>query len=86
MTREDLEKLKKIGVKTPLELALIKPKEYEDNYLYPYILPSAQAFEAEIFEVKKSAKVTRVKFYLKNINQIVWGVFFQFRKWHEGVF
>ncbi|GAB6073483.1 ATP-dependent DNA helicase RecG [Nautilia lithotrophica] len=86
MTKEDLEKLKKIGVKSPLELALIKPKEYEDNHLYPYILPSSQAFEAEIIEIKKSQKVTRVKFYLKNINQIIWGVFFQFKKWHESVF
>ena len=86
MTKEDLEKLKKIGVKTPLELALIKPKEYEDNYLYPYVLPSTQAFEAEILDIKKSPKVTRVKFYLKNINQIIYGVFFQFKKWHESVF
>ena len=86
MTKEDLEKLKKIGVKTPLELALIKPKEYENNHLYPYILQKPQAFEAEILEIKKSPKVTRVKFYLKNVNQIIWGVFFQFRKWHEAVF
>ena len=86
MTKEDLDKLKKIGVKSPLELALIKPKEYEDNHLYPYLLPSPQAFEAEILEVKKSPKVTRVKFYLKNVNQIIWGVFFQFKKWHESVF
>jgi len=86
MTKEDLEKLKKIGVKSPLELALIKPKEYEDNHLYPYIMSSPQAFEAEILEVKKSPKVTRIKFYLKNVNQIIWGVFFQFKKWHESVF
>ena len=86
MTKEDLEKLKKIGVKNPLELALIKPKEYEDNHLYPYPLPGPQAFEAEILEIKKSPKVTRIKFYLKNINQIIWGVFFQFKKWHESVF
>ncbi|WP_456479374.1 ATP-dependent DNA helicase RecG [Nautilia sp.] len=86
MTKEDIEKLKKIGVKSPLELALVKPKEYEDNYLYPYILPSPQAFEAEILEIKKSPKVTRVKFYLKNVSQIIWGVFFQFKKWHESVF
>jgi len=86
MTKEDLEKLKKIGVKSPLELALIKPKNYEDNHLYPYVLPTSQAFEAEILEVKKSSKITRIKFYLKNINQIIWGVFFQFKKWHESVF
>ncbi len=85
MTKEDLEKLKKIGVKSPLELALIKPKEWEDNFLYPYITFSPQAFEAQVLEIRQS-KVTRVKFFLKNINQIMWGVFFQFKKWHEGVF
>jgi len=86
MTKEDLEKLKKIGVKSPLELALIKPKEYEDNRIYPYILPKPQAFEAEVLDVQPSAKVTRVKFFLKNVNMIVWGVFFQFKKWHKSVF
>ncbi len=86
MTKEDLEKLKKIGVKSPLELALIKPKEYEDNHLLSYITNSPQAFEAEILDIKKTPKITRIKFYLKNINQIIWGVFFQFKKWHESVF
>jgi len=86
MTKEDLEKLKKIGVKSPIELALIKPKEYEDNHLYPYIIPAPQAFEAEILDIKKTPKITRIKFFLKNINQIMWGVFFQFKKWHEAVF
>ena len=76
MLKEDIEKLKKIGVKSPLELALIKPKEWEDNYLYPYITFKPQAFEAEILEINKSSKVVRVKFFLKNVNQIIWGVFF----------
>jgi len=86
MNKEDLEKLKKIGVKSPLELALIKPKEYEDNRLYPYILNAPQAFETEVLEVRQSPKTTRVKFYLKNINQIMWGVFFHFKKWHKAIF
>jgi ATP-dependent DNA helicase RecG len=86
MTKEDLQKLKKIGVKNPLELALIKPKEYEDNYLYPYIIPAPQAFEAEILDIKKSPKVTKAKLFLKNVNLIVYAVFFQFKKWHESVF
>jgi len=83
---QDFEKLRKLGVKTPLELALIKPKEYEDNNLYPYFINAPQAFEAEILEIKKSPKITRIKFYLKNVNEIIWGVFFQFKKWHESVF
>ena len=83
---KDIEKLKKIGVKSPLELALIKPKEWEDNYLYPYITFKPQAFDAEILEINKSSKVVRVKFFLKNVNQIIYGVFFQFKKWHESIF
>jgi ATP-dependent DNA helicase RecG len=70
----------------PIELALIKPKEWEDNHLYPYILNKPQAFEAEILDIQKTPKITRIKFYLKNINQIIWGVFFVFKKWHEAVF
>jgi len=85
MRKEDLEKLKKLNIKTPLELALIKPKSYEDNFLYPYITYHPQAFDAKILEIKKN-KVVKIKFYLKNINQILWGVFFNFSKWHESVF
>jgi len=70
----------------PIELAIIKPKEWEDNFLYPFILNRPQTFEAEILDIQKSSKITRIKFYLKNINQIMWGVFFVFKKWHEAVF
>jgi ATP-dependent DNA helicase RecG len=70
----------------PIEIALNKPKDYEDNYLYPYILNRPQAFEAEILDIQQTPKITRIKFYLKNINQIMWGVFFVFKKWHKSVF
>jgi len=66
----------------PIEIALIKPKEWEDNTLYNYILPTPQAFKAEILSINQG-KVTRVKMYLENINQIVWGVFFVFKSWHK---
>ncbi len=80
------ESAKKLGVSTPLELALIKPKEWEDNNLYPFITGKPQAFEAEILNINRSKKVTRVKMYLKNINMIIWGVFFVFKKWHMATF
>jgi len=80
------EKLNKIGITNTIELALVKPKEWEDNNLYPFITGKPQAFEAEILDVIKSPKITRVKFYLKNIQTIMWGVFFTFKKWHEATF
>ncbi|WP_457560006.1 ATP-dependent DNA helicase RecG [Caminibacter sp.] len=80
------EKLNKIGITNIVELALIKPKEWEDNNLYPFITNQPQAFEAEVLDIQKSPKVTRVKFYLKNIQTIMWGVFFVFKKWHEATF
>ena len=79
-------KLNKIGITNTIELALIKPKEWEDNNLYPFITGRPQAFEAEVLDVVKSSKITRVKFYLKNIQTIIWGVFFVFKKWHEATF
>ena len=79
-------KLNKIGITNTIELALIKPKEWEDNNLYPFITGKPQAFEAEVLDVVKSSKITRVKFYLKNIQTIIWGVFFVFKKWHEATF
>jgi ATP-dependent DNA helicase RecG len=86
METKDLEKLKKLGVKTPLELALIKPKLYEDNNLYPFITYKDQAFEAEVLDVITSNKITKVKLYLKNVNYIVYGVFFTFKAWHKAIF
>ena len=80
------EKLNKIGITNTIELALSKPKEWEDNNLYPFITGKPQAFEAEILDIQKSNKITRVKFYLKNVQTILWGIFFVFRKWHEAVF
>ena len=77
---------KKLGVSTPLELALIKPKKWEDNNLYNFIINAPQAFEAEILNIVQSQKVTRIKMYLKNVNMIVWGVFFVFKKWHKATF
>jgi ATP-dependent DNA helicase RecG len=79
-------KLNKIGITNTIELALVKPKEWEDNNLYPFITGKPQAFEAEVLDVIKSPKITRVKFYLKNIQTIMWGVFFTFKKWHEATF
>jgi ATP-dependent DNA helicase RecG len=81
------EKLNKIGIKNTIELALVKPKEWEDNNLYPFILRgSPQAFDAQILEIQKNKKIVRVKFHLKNVKTIMWGVFFTFKKWHEAVF
>ncbi len=80
------ERLNKAGIYNILDLALIKPKEWEDNNLYPFVTGKPQAFEAEILDVVKSPKITRVKFYLKNISTIMWGVFFVFKKWHQVTF
>ena len=77
---------KKLGISNPIELALIKPKEWEDNNIYPFITGKPQAFESEILNINHSNKVTRVKMYLKNINMIIWGVFFVFKKWHMATF
>jgi len=76
----------KLGITNTVELALIRPKEWEDNYLYPFVTNSPQAFEVEILSINKTSKITRIKMYLKNINQIVWGVFFVFKTWHKSVF
>ncbi len=80
------ENAKKLGISTPLELALIKPKEWEDNNLYSFVINKPQAFEAHILNISHSGKVTRIKMFLKNINTIIWGVFFVFNKWHRATF
>ncbi|QCT94864.1 ATP-dependent DNA helicase RecG [Caminibacter mediatlanticus TB-2] len=81
------EKLNKLGITNTIELALIKPKEWEDNNLYPFLIDGKpQTFDAEILDIQKSTKITRIKFYLKNIKTIMWGVFFRWKKWHESVF
>ena len=76
----------KIGVTNTIELALIKPKHWEDNIIYSHPTGKPQAFEAEILNVSATAKITRIKMYLKNINQTAWGIFFVFKKWHKAIF
>ncbi len=80
------ENAKKLGVSNHLELALIKPKEWEDNNLYSFVINKPQAFEAHILNISNSGKITRIKMFLKNINTIIWGVFFVFNKWHRATF
>ena len=77
---------KKLGISNPVELALIKPKEFEDNNLYNFPINKPQAFEAHLLNISHLGKVTRIKMFLKNLNMIVWGVFFVFNKWHKATF
>jgi len=80
------ENANKLGISNVIELALIRPKEFEDNNLYNFPLNRPQAFEAHILTIINSGKITRIKMLLKNLNTIVWGVFFVFNKWHKATF
>ena len=69
-----------------IKLLLNRPK-YEDNFLYSQILiNSPQAFDVEVLDVQRGKKVTRVKLFLKNVNLIVWGIFFKFTTYHQTIF
>ena len=42
--KDDLEKFKKLKINNILELSLIIPHSYEDNYIYTEIKPYEQVF------------------------------------------
>jgi len=80
---EDRELFRELGISTPLQLALIKPKKYRDFNLYLFPLEGEpQLFEARILSVHQYKKIVKVRFHLLNLNRIVEGIYFKIPSWY----
>ncbi len=85
--RDDLKKLEKLGVSTPLELAMILPVNYESTYINktPF-LNETNTIEVEIITLKKTPKVLTLQFFCKTWSQRISGVVFKPSFYHEKIF
>ena len=86
INKDDLEKFKKLKINTILELSLIIPSSYEDNYLYNEIRPYEQVFEVEPLKVTETPKTLKVSLFAKNINIEIEALFFNVKPYHRSIF
>jgi len=77
MLLEDEIKFKKLGISSPLQLALIVPSSYEDLHLYSTLrLDCYGAFDATIVSVSRTPRTIILELFCHNINQNLQAVFF----------
>ena len=77
MLPEDEIKFKKLGISSPLQLALIVPSSYEDLNLYTALRPDCYGvFDATVVSVSRTLKTIIVELFCHNINQSLQAVFF----------
>lgn len=87
LEKADGEKLKKLGVKTLLDLALIAPKAYEDTFLSAKpLIGEPCVIEALVLGMQKTPKILRVRIFAKNLNANLTATFFAPKPWQEDLF
>lgn len=83
----DLKHFKKLKCKNVLDLALITPKEYEDNYLSSQLnLNYINVIDAKIEGYSNRGRVLKVNIFAKNLNLQLEALFFNFSKYHLNLF
>ncbi|MDD3343238.1 MAG: ATP-dependent DNA helicase RecG [Sulfurospirillaceae bacterium] len=83
----DKERLKKLGVSTALELALILPYEYENSILSASPnLGQINTVHVKVLSVKKSPKVFQISFFAEAWNRNIEGVIFGAKAYHQAMF
>ncbi len=83
---KDIEKFKKLGVSSRLDLALLIPKSYEDTHISK--TPQINEFNTIEVEVKSSnyGRALLLKFYCLTWEQNLNGVVFNPRAYHKSIF
>ena len=77
MIQGDELKFKKLGISSPLQLALILPCSYEDLNLYSALCSDCYgAFDATVMGISRTPKTIVIELFCHNINQSLQAVFF----------
>ena len=77
-TKEQELKLKKLGIKTLGELALLIPHSYEDYRIHEKLIPQkAQLIDATVESVYKAPNSIQITFFAHNLGYSVQGVLFR---------
>lgn len=77
MLPNDEIKFKKLGISSPLELALIAPSSYEDLNLYPDLrIDCYQVVDASIINISRTPKTIVIELFCHNLDQNLQAVYF----------
>ena len=81
-----MQKLLQIGIKGPLQLALMVPSSYKDYRIKSSIDAQEVLLDVTILSVQKLAKITKITAFSHNINKEVELIFFKFTPFHQNIF
>ena len=83
----DKERLKKLGVDTLLDLALLLPYAYENTYLSQAPeMEQTNTFHAKVISTKQSPKVFQILFFCEMWQMHIEGVIFAAKPYHKALF
>ena len=87
LDKADKDRLKKLGVVTLLDLALLIPHEYENTMLSPFpLLDATNTLHVKVLSIKQSPKVLQISFYCEAWNRQLEGVFFAYKPYLKTLF
>ncbi len=85
--KEDELKLKKLKVSSLLDLALLLPSSYEDNFLSNELQPGKVCvIDAEVKSIQRVPKYLKVKFYSFKFDKEIEGIIFHPKPFHSKLF
>lgn len=87
LDKADKDRLKKLGVVTLLDLALLIPHSYEDTTLSPTpLLGENNTLHVKVLSIKQSPKVLQISFYCEAWSRHIEGVFFAYKPYLKTLF
>ncbi len=83
----DRDRLKKLGVETLIDLALLLPYAYENTFLSSSLsLEQTHTLHVRVTHLKQSPKVLQITFYCDHLDVSIEGVFFAPKPYQKAVF
>lgn len=87
INKTDLDRLKKLGVTSHLELALLLPKSYENTFINQTpALNQKNTIQVEVSRVNWGPKALSLRFFCQTWNEEIGGVIFSAKPYHRKMF
>lgn len=87
LSAKEQEKLKKLGVRSVLDLALIIPKNYTNTHINQNpLIDQINTVHVKVQNCRMGPKALSITFFCETWQEQIYGVVFQPRAWHRKVF
>jgi len=84
---QDKERFKKIGVESLLDLSLLLPKTYENNFLSTSLrIDFDNVLDVTVLSKSDVGKFLKLRFFCHNLNQEIAGIIFHPKLFHKKIF